>query len=501
MKFKKITDFFFKTKKSELPELSSQDYGTQDKQEFTEQDFADLEAHAKGVETHGFEAFNTERYEEAIDYWTESLNYYHKIKSVKSMACMYANIGTAYRYIGKLDTALQYYKKALEIDRKTDDKSGIIEGLLNIGITQRYMGENNEALELFQSGYNEAKSVNDSLMMGLFLENTGYCLLEQFKYDNAIDSFHQLLKIAGDVKELNLHADGLRGLVEVYSALAEYDSLLEILAELQEILKETEMQDLRWRILFSLLSSYALMGNRQSTDEILKILSDDRTHDLPLAYVSSYSLVLGKYHCVFGDYNAGIDFINNAIEFSKKEWNQKKLALGYNLMAQLMLISDNAGKGIEYAKNSMKISHACKDKILEILNLVVLAKLARKQGQLSDISRYASESLSNSVPLARPELTWQAHYCMGMAFHEKRDVKKAFRQYYNAIKLLDEIVSRIPDEHLQRDYLNVQERSCLFSDLASLVKSSGKKTEIDNVLKEIRSAPMYETLTGHLSAQ
>ena len=73
------------------------------------------------------------------------------------------------------------------------------------------------------------------------------------------------------------------------------------------------------------------------------------------------------------------------------------------------------------------------------------------------------------------------------------------RQSAEAIRLLDEIVSKISRESMQREYVSVQHRTLLFQDFANLVKSSDKKAEIDNVLKELRSAPIYEALTGHLS--
>jgi tetratricopeptide (TPR) repeat protein len=274
---------------------------------------------------------------------------------------------------------------------------------------------------------------------------------------------------------------------------------LEILTELVEIFSKTESQDLRWRILFSLVNAYTFLGDHQNAEETLKFLSDDRTRDLPPAYVSSYSLVMGNYHLVFGDFNTGMDFISNAMEICEKEWNRKKLATASNLMAQFLMHSREFEKGTEYAKKSLKISKESRDRYLETLNLIVLANLSRYLKQTNEIAHYASDALSKSVPLARPELTWQAHYCMGLAFHKKEEKKKAFRQYYNAIKLLDEMVNKIPDESLQHGYIAVPHRLLLFEDFANLVKSSDKKSEIDNVLKELRSAAMYETLTGKLS--
>lgn len=87
-------------------------------------------------------AFNRARYDSALSYQTQSLEFARHAGSRKTEADALRQLGVLFWYQGKLDVALQsYYEPALELYRKMNDKNGEATALSNIGLVHQQRGD------------------------------------------------------------------------------------------------------------------------------------------------------------------------------------------------------------------------------------------------------------------------------------------------------------------------------------------------------------------------
>ena len=100
--------------------------------------------------------------DEALKYYTESLELYKKVGNPSDIALSLNNIGFIYDNQGKLDEALKYYTESLELRRKVGNPSDIALSLNNIGYCYYVLKSFNKAVQYL----NECIIYLDSVRLG-----------------------------------------------------------------------------------------------------------------------------------------------------------------------------------------------------------------------------------------------------------------------------------------------------------------------------------------------
>lgn len=112
-------------------------------------------------------------YEEAIDYFFQSLKIMGKIKNEKGIARSYNLIGIIYYYLENYDLSLKYYSKALELNKKQDDKKWIAGNSNNIGMIYERKGNYEKALEYYLKSMEMSNEIGNRNWLANIYGNLG----------------------------------------------------------------------------------------------------------------------------------------------------------------------------------------------------------------------------------------------------------------------------------------------------------------------------------------
>ena len=146
---------------------------------------------------------STDKYIEALESLTFSLELYSKVNNKKGIAGVKNRMGAVYRLQGKYPTALEYYFESLKIYQSINYKSGISGILNNIGIVYLYQKDYDKALEYYLKSLTIAVELNDEESIGISYLNIGQIYQKKKEFDKAIDFYLKSLAISKNTKDLD----------------------------------------------------------------------------------------------------------------------------------------------------------------------------------------------------------------------------------------------------------------------------------------------------------
>ncbi|HON84944.1 MAG TPA: tetratricopeptide repeat protein, partial [Syntrophorhabdaceae bacterium] len=156
--------------------------------------FAQPKSEAERLWELGEKAYNEGRYKEAIIFYEKSLSL-----CGKDNECTSSNlngIGTSYEALGDDLKALSYYERALNISRKTNNKDILATTLFNVGaVYYRQAIDYEKAYTYLDESSRLFKELNDKNSLGIVLHYLGKVSSLLGKYEKALQSFNETLKI------------------------------------------------------------------------------------------------------------------------------------------------------------------------------------------------------------------------------------------------------------------------------------------------------------------
>ncbi|MBA2613793.1 MAG: tetratricopeptide repeat protein [Bacteroidetes bacterium] len=139
--------------------------------------------------------WSTGDYETSIEHMHQKLAALEKYNNKNEMALTLGNIGLVYHSQSEYEKALEYYFKALKIEEDLADKEGIARNLGNIGSVYLAKQEWNKALTNFNKTYQLAKELNDQRLQITALNNIGALYFEKYQFQKSLDFYTQSLAI------------------------------------------------------------------------------------------------------------------------------------------------------------------------------------------------------------------------------------------------------------------------------------------------------------------
>ena len=186
-------------------------------------------------------------YDEAVNYFTESLEINKSNKNLNGVKSIYYNIGLIYSDIENYQLALSNFEDGLKIARRLNQKESIYSGLINKASSLKNLGQNSQAISVLNDALNYAKELNN-----LKLIRTCYGMLAEnyeiegdsentMKYFDLFVSVDKHIKME-QIKEIEKRSEEIvqsaqSDKLKVEQALSEKS---EKLIETQQTLKATE---------------------------------------------------------------------------------------------------------------------------------------------------------------------------------------------------------------------------------------------------------------------
>ncbi len=167
------------------------------------------------------------QYDEAIDFYEESLEILVEIGDRLREGNALGNLGNAYRNLGDYAKAIDYHKQALEISREIGDRRGEGSDLDGLGIASAILGDYTKAIDYYEQALIIRREIGDRRGEGGNLGNLGIVYVSLSDYTKAIDYHQQALTISRQIGDRRGEANHLNNLGVAYEGQEDYSAALD----------------------------------------------------------------------------------------------------------------------------------------------------------------------------------------------------------------------------------------------------------------------------------
>ncbi|HNP19698.1 MAG TPA: sensor histidine kinase [Fulvivirga sp.] len=161
-------------------------------------------------------------YKKAKEYFQLYLKNALSVPDSTEIAGGYNNIAGVSNNLQQYDSAILYYKKALGISKAANNQYSIANSYQNIGSSYKSLGQHSISFNYYDSAlFYYAKINNPSGTMETRL-NMGQGFYHLKNYVKAIDNLREALRLAEELKEVNMEAEVLKSLSLAYAESGNY---------------------------------------------------------------------------------------------------------------------------------------------------------------------------------------------------------------------------------------------------------------------------------------
>ncbi len=219
----------------------------------------------------------------AIEFLNQSIALLEELGDPLHLASVYANMGNIYGEQNKYQDAVRYFTLTLEIFRENDSKKGEARMLNNLGIIYYFLDHYDLALDYLNKAIIIYQELNLDKGTGLPLNYVGSVYFKQKKYEQAIETGEKALKILLNNNDKFSAADcylllakSHRKLNHQDQALAYVDQSLEIDYEIKNNSKIVERLTFKADLDFDSNINIAT----SKAEEVLKLVKEDTPNEL-----------------------------------------------------------------------------------------------------------------------------------------------------------------------------------------------------------------------------
>jgi len=234
------------------------------------EELGDKEKVAACMHSKGTAAYFQGDYESAMSYYLQTLSYTEGLDLLQQRANTMNNLGVIYRISNKNRQALGIYNEVLNINREMEDPAGIARQHNNIGVAYTYLFKLDSALLYLDSAMMRYQITQDTFDLAFTFTSIGDAYYEAGKdLDNArinLLKANELLQISSNQFTL---AKNYLFLGEVELQDKNPQSAVVYLEKGLKILEGTDREDIRLDLLETLQQAYAELGMIQKAYEYL----------------------------------------------------------------------------------------------------------------------------------------------------------------------------------------------------------------------------------------
>ncbi len=301
--------------------------------------------HKVGV-THLF----VKEFKEAITFAKREETIWKELEDEKGLSASLNLSGLAYSNIGDYDVAERKFNEALEIGEREKDPELIYKPLVNLGDLYYKIKDAKKAIEFIDRSRKICEKTGNKVGIAAAAINISKAYILEKKYDKAIASQHEAIKIATEIQSLPLLRNSYDLCSEIYELSGNYAEALKYHRFYKKIEDSLADKNSRQNIT-TLEAKYANEKQRQS---ILLLHESEKTQEirfyaiLAVAILSLVALaLLIRSYQLKHKYNKGLVTVNQQLTESAATITvQKNLIEGIN---KNMLDSIHAAKRIQTA--------------------------------------------------------------------------------------------------------------------------------------------------------
>jgi len=169
------------------------------------------------------------RVEQATEFYQQALAIAREVGNRRSESVWLDNLGHTYYPLGQFEQALGYHKEALAIAREIGDRRAEGISLRSLGGTYRVLGQVDLALKLYEEALAIAREINDRQMEGITLSALGCVYRDLGQVERAIKLHEEALAIAREIGDRRMEEVHLNRLGNSYFFLGQAERAIELL--------------------------------------------------------------------------------------------------------------------------------------------------------------------------------------------------------------------------------------------------------------------------------
>lgn len=255
-------------------------------------------------------------YNEAQDYYLQSLHLREKLDDNEGIATVCQRLGTLNLYEGRYNDALEYYDRAIVIRAAAGDDLGVADLYSNSGIIHGFQGNHTLALKCHMMALSTFEVLNESSRIASSCTNIGILYKEQKNYDEALKMFKQALEIRQKGADTKAISYQLNNIGNVYQEQGRFQEALD-------------------------MHQQALQLREQSNDFA--------------SIATSYSN-LGNVYRSLHNYDLAMQFYTQALAYFKELNNKRGLVQSYINLGELYFDLRDEDKALHYLVDAIKLA-------------------------------------------------------------------------------------------------------------------------------------------------
>jgi tetratricopeptide (TPR) repeat protein/CHAT domain-containing protein len=396
--------------------------------------FGQSEDEALRLFNHGRNAFKYGKYNEALNYFKESLEIYRKLNIPKYISINLNNIGFVYYSLGQYEKALNYYEESLKICRKLKMPQGIAASLNNIGLVYDFPGQYEKALNYFEESLKIYRKLKIPQHIAISLNNIGRVYKSLGQYEKALNYYEESLKIK---RKNNLSpgsiATSLNNIGGVYYFLGQYEKALNYYEESLKIDRTLKIPQDIATSLNNIGLVYKSFGQYEKAlnyyEESLKI---ERKNNLSPGSLATSLNNIGEVYSSLGQYEKALNYYEESLKIYRKLKIPQGIAASLNNIGEVYRSLGQYEKALNYYEESLKIDRTLNVPQDIATSLNNIGEVYSFLGQYEKALNYYEESLKIFRKLKTPQKIAKSLNNIGLVFLARQEYKKAGEKFYEA---------------------------------------------------------------------
>lgn len=409
-------------------------------------DTLNISAAALALYRRGRLASKEQRYEDAVQYYSDALDMESTPDIFKARVLEYR--GEAYWLLSDFDAAAEDYRASMAIG---DDDHQVARARVRLAEVTDFRGDYRKAMSLYRQALQEGTAINNLLVIGRARRGLGIVSRRQGNTEQALNYLTQALVVFRQLGEAREQARVLTSLGRTRHVRGEYQNALSAHFEAKRIL---ELLNDRWRIL-QVLSDIG---------ECHQSLYDMKTaleyHEQALEMAGKYGVGLLKPEIQrnlgvdlveLDRYEEGVAYLLRALKGAREvsNWEQEALSL-YNL-ARAYVRREHVEAALRIVTELNELADH-----LDADRYRALAAFARGEALFSHGDRAAAEEELNMAMLAAQTaldrgVLWKLHAALGHVI-EDEDIAKVHATI--AAEFIRQTAEPLQDDQLKTTFLN-----------------------------------------------
>jgi tetratricopeptide (TPR) repeat protein len=291
--------------------------------------------------------------QEALYLGERAFSIFQNLGNLYNVVCSSIALGEIYFSLNQPLEAGKHLKNAQILAEKIGNSHYVAQSLLYLGKVLKNQKKYKESLQYFHKALTLLELNNEPEMLAVTLYNTGIIFQIQDKYQDAVQVFTRALQLREQIGDHEAIAKVLLKLSEVKFQIGMKKESLQVLRDVQTILKPTSNISLKLSALFQYCKFKYLMNILDSKFLLIENNSFVNTDEESKTEYKYKIFIKSVYNLSLNDLNEAEQLLNTCLRYNDYTINETSFI--YKLLSKISLESWNTSRTSRKLENFIKV--------------------------------------------------------------------------------------------------------------------------------------------------